>query len=127
MSDPWRPSAGRAENANIVPSGEYAALSPTITTSLMIATVWLPSALGAGVTSIDAKGDAAAVSLGAGSPEAVGSIDAPGSPDPAVGAGSVVAVGSLEDVGSTEGSGVVAGSNGVGSSVGVGPVVAARA
>src|SRR5262245_56339978 len=38
MSGPWLLSAGRALNASIVPSMEYAVVSPTITTSLMIAT-----------------------------------------------------------------------------------------
>src|SRR5258705_8342701 len=37
MSGPWLLSAGRALNASIVPSDEYAAVSPTMTTSLMIA------------------------------------------------------------------------------------------
>ncbi len=37
MSGPWLASAGRALNANQDPSGEYAAVSPTTTTSLMIA------------------------------------------------------------------------------------------
>src|SRR5438132_11053970 len=37
MSGPWLPSAGRAEKASIVPSGEYEAVSPTTTTLLMMA------------------------------------------------------------------------------------------
>src|SRR5437660_11595 len=37
MSGPWLPSAGRAEKASIVPSGEYEAVSPTTTTLSMIA------------------------------------------------------------------------------------------
>src|SRR5260221_11460156 len=52
MSGPWLPSAGRAENASIVPSGEYDAVSPAITTSLMIASA---DAVGCGSSDVAAE------------------------------------------------------------------------
>src|SRR5574337_1010931 len=49
MSGPWLPSAGRAENANHAPSGEYAAVSSTTMTSVAIATTSpVGEAVGAG-------------------------------------------------------------------------------
>ena len=54
MSGPAEPSAGRALNANHMPSGEYAAARPTMVTSVMIAMA-VPS-LGCGLSASDPDG-----------------------------------------------------------------------
>jgi hypothetical protein len=84
MSGPRLPSAGRAENANQRPSGEYAADSPTTMTSAAIAIGPVPAeGLGDGSTTELADGSAEGVgcAVGVGSGEAGGADDSVGPGD----------------------------------------------